>query len=203
MKKRWLLFSCLGLVIVVCVVVGIIAYIGFSAFKDVAKQELSRLDAVPQAQRPVSSLGPESQPPGSEIHDLSYIKILAVGYSDNADPNDDGIAIDISFYDSKSELLQFSGVPFNVVIELYGYRDIFDTFEKDNAQLVYRGYLTLDHSMRLGEIMGNYIRIPFEEISVDKGTYTPFGTLSVIVETPKQGEFHGKTDLVPLYPYEE
>ena len=72
-------------------------------------------------------------------------------------------------------------------------------FELENADLVYEGSVILDHSMRLGEMFGNYIRIPFEEFSIDPGIYQPFGTLRVIVSTPQHGEFEAKEDLTPLY----
>lgn len=200
MKRKWLIFSCLGLIFLGLVALLIIGSIIFSAFKDLAQEEFSELNSAPREEAPPISYTTENPPQAREISDISYIKTFAVGYSDDSDPQDEGIAIDVFFYDSRSDLLRFSNVPFVLVIELYGYRDIHN-LDQSKAELVYRGSLSLDHSMRLGEMMGHYVRIPFDEISVDQSTYQPFGTLKIIVETTMQGHFEAQMNPLPLYEY--
>jgi len=134
------------------------------------------------------------------IKDLAYIKILASGYSDDPDPQEDGIALDIMFYDSKSEHITFRDIPVTVAIELYGYTDIWDTFDHEKMEFVYQQQVTVDHSMRISEMFGEYIRIPFENIMVDPNKYYEFGTIKATVTTLEQGDFQDIQDLVRLYP---
>ena len=82
----------------------------------------------------------------------------------------------------------------------FGYRDILDTFKHDRMELISRTEVTVDHSMRLSEMFGNYIRVPFETIPVDRTKYYCFGTIKVVVTTPQQGNFEAFEDLVRLYP---
>ncbi|MEM2864607.1 MAG: zinc ribbon domain-containing protein [Candidatus Bathyarchaeia archaeon] len=135
------------------------------------------------------------------IEDLAYIKIMAGGYSDDADPEDDGLAIDIMYYNSRSEAIGFSNIPILVRIEVFGYRDILDTFDHDKDRLVYKTTVTVDHSMTLKEMFGNYIRIPFEDMGIDENEYYVYGTVKVTVET-QRGNFADIWDLAPLYPTE-
>ena len=87
----------------------------------------------------------------------------------------------------------------NVVIELYGYHDISDTFDHNKMELVHKESITIDHSMGLGEMFGKYIRIPFDGISVDPKEYYEYGTIKVTVEMLGKGNFSDGVDLVPLY----
>jgi hypothetical protein len=134
------------------------------------------------------------------IKDLAYIKILVLGYGDDADPEDDGISLDILYYDSKGEPVDFYDIPVLVTIELYGYRDVFDFLDHEKMEFVCKTQVTVDHSMRLTEMFGKYIRIPFENIPVNHSDYLDQGTMKVVVTTPKQGEFEAIQDLVWLYP---
>jgi len=149
---------------------------------------------------PAKPAPPEEAPAKQIIEDLAYIKIMASGYSDDADPEDDGIALDIEFYDSKSEPITFRDTPVTVIIELYGYRDIADTFDHGKMELICTTQVTVAHSMKLSEMFGEYIRIPFENISIDRSKYYEFGTIKVTVTISKQGDFQDMQDLVRLYP---
>ncbi|MDD2778273.1 MAG: hypothetical protein PHI16_05245 [Methanocellales archaeon] len=90
---------------------------------------------------------------------------MAAGYSNDADPESEGVAIDVIYQDSKSEPIDFTNFPMNVVIELYGYHDISDTFDHTKMELVHNEFITMDPPMRLGEMLGKYIKIPFDGIS--------------------------------------
>jgi hypothetical protein len=145
--------------------------------------------------------GGTTPPPAqsSKIEDLAYITILTSSYSDDPDPEADGIALDVSFYDSKSEPVTFRDIPVTVTIELYGYSDVLDTFNHEKMELVYQQQVTVDHSMRISEMFGKYIRIPFENVTVDQSKYCEFGTIKVTATTPEQGDFQDMEDLVILY----
>ena len=134
------------------------------------------------------------------IKDLAYIKVLALGYSDDADPEDDGISVDISYYDSKSEHIDFQDIPIVVTIQLYGYTDFLDVFQHEKMEFIGETQVTVDHSMKLSEMFGKYIKIPFENIMVDQDKYENYGTMKVTVTTPEQGDFETMTDLMSLYP---
>ena len=193
--KIFLLLGCLGIVFAIA---GIFLFTGLSVVRDVTEKELSPLNAVPEDGEKNLDVGSENRA-NQLIEDLAYIKVFSVGYTDDADASYEGISIDITFYNNKSELISFEEIPIVVKIELYGYREIFDSFDHDKMVLVYSGLVEVDHSMRLGEILGKYIRIPFEEIGVDQTEFIIFGTLTVIVQTAQQGEFVDTTDLVSLY----
>jgi hypothetical protein len=134
------------------------------------------------------------------IKDLASISIMALSKNWDADAEDDGIALDISYYDSKGQGISFSNIPVTVTIELYGYRDVFGWFDHEKMEFVCKTQVTVDHSMRTSEAFGNYIRIPFENIPIDRGKYLELGTMKVIVTTPSQGNFEDIQDLVTLYP---
>ncbi len=140
-----------------------------------------------------------SSSPGGVIEDLAYIKIFVSDYSDDADLQTDGIALNISFYNSKSKPITFEDIAVTATIELYGYSGIFDAFDHDRMKLVYQQQVTVDHSMTLSEY-DEYIRLPFENIMVDQSRYYEFGTIKVIMATPRQGDFPDMQDIVRLYP---
>ncbi|MBE3100860.1 MAG: hypothetical protein IMZ47_01110 [Firmicutes bacterium] len=99
-----------------------------------------------------------------KINDLAYIKILVVGYSAGASPRWDGISIDIGFYNSKSENIDFESIPITANIKIYATRINFDTGKEETIEpAVYEGNIEIDHSMRLSEMFGKYIRIPFKD----------------------------------------
>ncbi len=155
------------------------------------------------------------------IKDLAYIKISAGGYTDDADPESDGISLRITFYDSKSEGIIFQGIPVTVTIKLYGYKYIYiagSSFpDMEKRELVYQEQTTLDHSIgglvtskQLYEweqehnttldLSSTEIKIPFENMMVDQSKYYQYGTIEVTIATPKQGSFQAMQDLVRLYP---
>jgi hypothetical protein len=135
------------------------------------------------------------------IPDLAYVKILIVVYTDDADPEYEGIALNIEFYDSKSKTIPFSGVPLTVDIELTGYPDVVAALGRKNGRVVFRKTVAVDHSMRLDEVFGNYIRISFAEMNVDPQQFYQFGSVVIAVHTPDQGSFVPEYDLpVQLYP---
>jgi hypothetical protein len=192
--KKTIVIALLIVLAVGCVAFGIAAYVAATAVKEVTQQELAPLNAVPSTlttpQSPSNSLeGTRS------IQDLAYISVDSIGYTDDADPQDDGMAIDLSFYDGKSELLHFSDVPVQVTIRLYGYHDALEAIEEGEGELVYEASLQVDHSMRLGEMFGQYIRIPYEQIHVDPQQYTQFGKLEVTILTPNGVTMSATSDL--------
>ena len=81
------------------------------------------LPSAPEAVTP----SPEPLPPAPEktthkiIEDLSYIKVIGLGYSADADPEKEGVKIRFLWYDSKSELIYFRNVPMRASIEIFTY----------------------------------------------------------------------------------
>ena len=144
---------------------------------------------------------PPSPPPPTTatgvIKDLAYIKTFVSAYSDDADPEYEGLTVDISYCDSTSDYISFRNIPIVVTIKLYGYRDFLDAFDHERMELVCQTQVRVDHS---GYGWEDYIRIPFENITVDRDKYYSLGTMKVTVTTPKQGDFEAIEDLVWLYP---
>ena len=117
----------------------------------------------------------------------------------DADAEDDGIALSIQYQDSKGQFISFSNIPVLVTVELYGYRGASDAYHHDKMELVCKTQVTVDHSMSMSESVGNYIRIPFENIPIDRGKYYEIGTMKVTVTMPGQGDFQSIQDGVRLY----
>ncbi len=138
---------------------------------------------------------PEELEAKQVITDLAYIGIFVAGYSDDADPESDGLSLRITFYDSKSEPITFQAIPATVTIKLYGYGYI-QGLRGDTPYLVYKDEVTIDSS----GVFGEEIKIPFENTMVDQ-RYYPYGTVEVTVTTPKQGSFQAMSNnFVELYP---
>ncbi len=106
------------------------------------------------------------------IKDLAYIKASSLPYSDDADPEYEGISIFVSFYDSKSEFIPFTGVPVNVTVEMYM-----------STKLIYRKQVVMNSSRGFLE---EALRIPFEALPT---AGDPYPILAVVVTTPTQGDF--------------
>lgn len=201
-NKKVVILAIAGCLCLVCLFLGAFLIFAIPATGKGVQNELSPLNVVPtKSYSEVSEISPQPSLDDSLL-ELSYIRAMAVSYTDDADPQYEGIAIDISFYDERSESINFSNIPISIQIELYGYHDILDTFEITKSEKVYQGSVNIDHSMRLGEMFGHYIRIPYEQINIDRSIFINFGTMVVTVETPS-GIFSDTEDAVPLYPYEE
>ena len=128
------------------------------------------------------------QPEESQvIEDLDYIGVFALGYSDDADPADDGISVHIAFYDTKSETIRFHNIPVEVTIKIYAYEDSWSSSGLRKRELVYREEVTIDHSIG---ILGAEIRIPFEDMEVSRSKLRyGNGKIEVTVTMPNQDEF--------------
>lgn len=205
-KLKWTLIG-LGIFISVSVLIAITFFIYFFVQTGV---EVLHEEFTPETKVPIkseeNSLTKETEETtaGSDliIDDLAYIKILGSSYTDDADPETDGISIDISFYNSKSENISFYNIPIKVNIKLYTTEFNLDTGEFETVKpLVYEGTVELDHSMRLSEMFGNYIRVPFEDVGPISDEKSKMGVLIVRVITPLQGEFGAKQDWLILEPY--
>jgi len=123
------------------------------------------------------------------FEDLAYIKAFIMPYSDDADPEYEGISIRVSYYNSKSELIYFTGVPVNVTVELYWYT---------NFPLIYRKQVIMDSNAsfsKLGEEvlsipdLEELLRIPFNGIEGKPSGMTRGPILMLTVSTPNQGNF--------------
>ena len=148
---------------------------------------------------PEGTASPPAPSPEKVIEALAFISISVSVYSDETAPQEDGIAVDISFHNSENEFIIFQDIPVTVTLELYGYRDVSDTFDHEKMEFAYQQQVTVDHSMALDEISGKYIRIPYENITVDQNKYYKFGTMKVTVTTPQQRNFQDVRDFIRLY----
>ena len=141
------------------------------------------------------------------IEDLAYIEVRAGSYTDDADPESEGISLYITFYDSKSERIVFQDTSVTLSIKLYGYRNTSDYNSRQNRELVYKEELLVDipatDSTGLVPLLLPWDivtkKIPFEKIAVDQSRYIKWGNIEVIVTTPQQGDFQDSWSLVSLY----
>ena len=131
---------------------------------------------------------------GQIIEDLAYIKVLAGSYTDDADPEPEGISISIWYYDSKSEHISFRNVPVEVRIRLYGYpKGLYSLpmFNED-PERVYQKETTIYNSSA-------NIRLSFEDTMVDQ-KYYKYGDVKVRIQIPNGDGFNGTMEhFVRLY----
>jgi len=125
----------------------------------------------------------QEKPPTGIIKDLAYVKGMVSVYSDDADPEPEGIQIVFLWYDTKSEWIIFRNITISVDIELYQRGFDFKTGQYLLGRCIYKGQAQIDSSLAS-------IRIPFEDINA---TYIPgfrYGSLAKLtIHTPKQGDY--------------
>ena len=142
---------------------------------------------------PTPKQTPAETPDNGIITDLAYIEAIAHGYSDDADPQDEGVEVSILWYDSKSEWIRFRGIPVRVTIQLFTTDFNWDTEEWEVERYVYEGEAEIHNST-------SNIRIPFEQIDANPQTDDRYGHGTIIVHTPQQGDFSGEiVGIFPLY----
>jgi hypothetical protein len=126
---------------------------------------------------------PTLQPAPNLIIDLAYVEGSGFGYSDDADPEDEGVQISFTWYDTRSEWIFFSNVPMSVDIELYPRGFDFKTSQYTLGRCIYKGKARIDSS-------SSKIRIPFEEIdAIPTGKFMTGSLARVIIHTPQQGDY--------------
>jgi hypothetical protein len=146
---------------------------------------------VPPAPPPVH---PEPLPPAPEkaptdiIKDLAYIEGSGGGYTDDADPQYEGVEIRFLWYDTKSELITFRNIPISVEMELYPRGFDFETNKYTLGKCIYKGEAQIDSSL-------SQIRILFEDIEATAIT-DPVQSIGkmlsvakVTIHTPQQGDY--------------
>ena len=138
----------------------------------------------------------------SELGELVSVSVLPFSYDDNEDEIDEGVAIDLVFYDAYEEVISFTNTPIEITMEFYAFTDFLGSSDIANGDLIYTETVTRDHSSTLEEMFTNYIRIPYTEMQVNPNQYVRFGAVHVIVDTPN-GTFEDVSTLVSLYPEEE
>lgn len=136
----------------------------------------------PSQATPVNSPGAETPASSAKIiKDLAYVEAIGLGYSDDADPEDEGIEINLIWYDSKSELIFYFHVPIVVDIELYT-THFTTAFERELEDCVYTGKAHIDSS-------ASDIRIPFEDIHIAPSQRADIREARLTVHTPQQGDY--------------
>jgi len=133
------------------------------------------------------------------IEDLAYIKAVPGPYSDDADPEADGVDVSLSFYDSKSKRIAPSGVSVEVTVELYWYTNHPPIYQKrfileypivENP--VYSPWGAVGGSRRVA-------RIPYDSVGEKPSGMTRGPILILTVNTPKQGIFEVQNTISRLF----
>jgi len=139
--------------------------------------------APPGETAPVPTSPTPEKPATGIIKDLAYVKGMVSGYSDDADPEDEGVRIIFLWYDTKSKMIFFSNIPISVAIELYPYGYAFKAYEDMLGRCIYKGKVQINSS-------ASEIRIPFEEIDAIPTKEPGYGSLAkVTIHTPQQGDY--------------
>jgi len=145
----------------------------------------------PPTPAPLPSPAPEKSSTNI-IKDLAYIKALGILYSDDADPESEGIDIHIAWYDTKSEDVHFRNIPMLVTIELFTAKYNVEVKQREIVRSVYKAEAQIDSSL-------SRVRIPFKDINVDPNADDCSGIGKVTVHTPQQGDFSFDMEYVLLY----
>ncbi len=212
-KTTLIVLGCLG---VLCVCLGAVFAVGTGFYlydkASLGDSAPAQATIVPEnipphlpAMTPTGSAQPNVVPEekvNPTINNLASVSVLPFSYSDDADEEDEGVAIDLVFYDAYDEVITFEGTPLKITMEFYAFTDILNSSDISVGDLVYTETVTRDHSSTLEEMFDNYIRIPYSEMKVDPNQYIRFGAVRVIVEAPN-GSFEDISTLVSLYPEQE
>lgn len=127
-------------------------------------------------------------PPGNVIRDLAYIKGFGMGYTDDADPESEGVDIGFSWYDSRSRLIDFTGIPISVTVELFTRKINTKTGNWETAKCVYRGETQIGSSL-------SEIRIPFDDMQDGAKLDSTIGIGKATFHTPQQGDLFVEFDV--------
>jgi tetratricopeptide (TPR) repeat protein len=130
------------------------------------------------------------------IEDLAYIKTLVLPYSDDADPDYEGISIHISYYDTKSEAITPSGVFIDFTVELHYWGSNRPPFYQNRFTVEYPYYS--DPLFPLFPFPEELVKIPYSDIPIKPSLNSKL-TLVLIMDTPGQGEFRVQ-DTILLWP---
>ena len=131
---------------------------------------------------PIPPAPAPEKPPTNIIKDLAYVEGWGGGYSDDADPEDEGVEIGFQWYDTKSDWITFRNIPISVDIELYPRGFDFKTGEYTVERCIYKGEAQIDGSL-------SHIRIPFEDINAMPITDFMFSVAKATIHTPQQGDY--------------
>ena len=212
-KTALIVLGCIG-ALCVCLVVIVALGAGFYFYDDlslgnsapaqatIAPENIpTRLPAMTPTRLAQPNVVPEEKV-NPTLDDLARVSVLPFSYSDDADDADEGVAIDLVFFDAYDEVITFTGTPVKITMEFYGFTDILNSSDISAGTLIYTETVTRDHSSTLEEMFDNYIRIPYSEMNVDQNKYIRYGGVRIIVETPN-GSFEDTSTLMTLYPEQE
>jgi len=130
---------------------------------------------------------PTSTPEKLWIEGLASIDSVLVHWENwDADLEKDGYEIKIWFDDTKGHWMHFTGIPLNVTVKLYIQHYDEDSWDWGEPELLHTWDITITSSEDI-------IRIPFEGYCERPGGFIPKGSMDVIVHTPEQGDFEGRT----------
>ena len=112
----------------------------------------------------------------SSFDDLASIRTNRMNYTDDADPEPEGMEISVQYIHKNSQRMSFTGVPVQLTVRLYAYplkpgEKIPGVDVKE--QLVYEGKITRDRTEEtaLGSMM--IIRIPYGDIPINPDEWYP------------------------------
>jgi beta-lactamase superfamily II metal-dependent hydrolase/uncharacterized lipoprotein NlpE involved in copper resistance len=126
---------------------------------------------------------PEESIPDNPVDDLAYIQVGDWLYSDDADPEYEGVTINVHFYDSVSEFIWFSDISLDVTVELYW---------NINDSPFYQTQSQISSSL----IMADVAKIPFEAMPGASRSKVPI--VRVVVSTAN-GDFEDTDSINALW----
>jgi len=133
-----------------------------------------------------------------DVAEISTISVYSVGRNWDADAEDDGIVININFYNRDHEIIYFKEHEFYVTIRIY--TTVYDeNFNAQKGRLVYENTFEMTSSIQIDDFWGKGLEIPFTEIKT-RADDDQFGIMEVTVEIPGVGMYYGVDEFTQLYP---
>lgn len=131
------------------------------------------------------------------VAEISTISVIAASRNWDADAEEDGIVIDIIFYDRNHDVILFKGHEFIVTVEIY--TTVYNQdFQAQKGRLVYKNTFHMQSSSEIDTFWGKGLEIPFTQFSIQPGD-DQFGIMDVTVEIPGVGTYYGVQEFTPLY----
>ena len=133
----------------------------------------------------------------ADFTSVAMASVTTMKKSWDADAEDDGLVVYPDLKDDKSETVKWSGTTLTVDIEIWSTKTDAN-YNKQKDQLLYKGTGTIDSWEDGNFILGQGIRVPFEQIKVPSGQTT--GWVYAKIHTPDGKTYEGVEKYASLTP---
>jgi len=134
------------------------------------------------------------------VQNTLHISVDAGSYYNDADFQNDGVAISIRIYNPyvKPNTYSISNTP--IRIQIYGFSDVSSVYDINiEGELVFERTYLITNDSQIGDMFGMDILIPFEEIDADRSKHYQFGRLVYSIVQGGEVTYRNYWNFIQLY----